>query len=165
MRLSRRRGGSRQGPRLHLLHRFDIRPHRGRSAQPPAPLLADLGITPAGVEPGNVVAVNFAIANSDGQVFIYAAAMRMGGLALLIGVELGAYESKAVSQTMALDAVGGFIVTVDGLAGGFVAKPSLFPLRLAEFVVSGLFASPVEVEGGECGDIRFARVSGGGRGS
>jgi len=43
---------------------------------------------------------------------------------------------------------GSYTVEVDGLTGSFVVKPYLRPLKPAEFVLSGLEVTPVEVEEG-----------------
>ena len=77
--------------------------------------------------------------------------MQIGELTLLIDVELEAYESKTVSQTITQDIPGDYIVTVDGLTGSFTVKA---PPKPAEFEFSSLRifipgVNPPEVEVGQ----------------
>jgi len=67
----------------------------------------------------------------------------------LANVELEAYEAETVSRTITPDAVGDYVVTVDGLTGSFTVNPVPIPLKPAEFKVSDLVVSPGEVVEGE----------------
>jgi len=135
------------------------------SAQPPTPpappTLSNLTITPPEIERGDNVTIGFDIENIDSQSFTYIVNMHIENVndppptwppynvTLTIYVELEAYESKTVSHTITLDKVGDFNVTVDGLTGSFKVKSPEPPLRPAEFEISDLTITPLEVEPGE----------------
>jgi len=129
------------------------------SAQPPTPptppVLTDLNITPAEIEPGNEVNITFTITNSDDQTFTYTATMEIGILTLLIDVELEAYESKTVSRTITQYIPGDYNVTVDGLEGTFTVKyPEIIVPPLPPFL-SDLTITPEEIERGDNVTISF----------
>jgi len=118
---------------------------------PLPPIISNLAITPAEIESGNDVTIGLDIENIDSQSFTYIVTMQIGELTLLIDVELGAYESKTVSRTIAHDIPGDYIVTVDGLTGSFTVKTPPMP---AEFEFSNLRifypgVNPPEVEKGQ----------------
>lgn len=120
--------------------------------QPPLPpLLSNLTATPTEIERGDNVTISLDIENIDSQSFTYIVTMKIGELTVLIDVELGAYESKTVSQKITQDITGDYIVTVDGLTGSFSVKTLPEP---AEFEFSNLRifypgVAPPEVEAGQ----------------
>ena len=123
------------------------------SAQPPTPptppILTDLNITPAEIEPGNEVTITFTITNSDNQTFTYTATMQIGELTLLIDVELEAYESKTVSRTITQHIPGDYNVTVDSLEGTFTVKHPEIPTPPLPPILSNLTITPEEIERGD----------------
>lgn len=137
------------------------------SAQPPTPplppILSNLTIKPEEIERGDNVTINLDIKNIDSQSFTYTVTMKIENIndppptwppynvTLTIYVELEAHESKAVSHTITLDAVGDFNVTVDGLTGSFTVGtwPPEPPTKPAEFEISDFTIIPLEVEPGE----------------
>ena len=140
---------------------------------PLPPILSDLTITPPELERGDNVTISLDIENIDSQSFTYIVTMHIENvndppptwppyhLTLLVDVDLGVYESKTVSRTITMDAVGDFNVTVDGLTGSFKVGtwPPEPPLKPAEFVVSDLTIEPEEVELWEGIDVWTFKVT------
>lgn len=106
---------------------------------PLPPILSNLTITPAELEPGDNVTMSLDIRNIDSQSFTYIVTMQIGELTLLVDVELGSYDSTKVSRTLTMDMVGVFNVTVDGMSGSFTVKAPPLP---AKFGVSDLVIVP-----------------------
>jgi hypothetical protein len=137
---------------------------------PPPPLppfLSNLNITPEDieVEEGEMVTVSFDIGNIDSQSINYGVDIHIENVndppptwppydvTLRIWVDLGPYESKRVSHTITMDAIGDFNVTVHGMTGSFKVG-TWPPLKPAEFEFSNLRifypgVIPPEVERGE----------------
>ena len=120
---------------------------------PLPPFLDNLTITPSDLELGDSVTVSLDIMNPNDGAIGYGFTMEIGDLTLLVDVELEPYESKTMSRTVTPTAIGTHNVTVIGMTGNFTVKPALIPLKPAEFVLSELEASPVELEEGE--DVSF----------
>jgi len=130
---------------------------------PLPPFLDNLNITPAEVERGDNVTISFTIMNTDSQSITYGVTMNIENAAfpppvwppydvtLRIWVDLEAYESKTVSHTLTLDTIGEYHVWVEGLTGIFTVGtwPPEPPPKPAEFVVSDLTITPIEVEPGD----------------
>jgi len=113
---------------------------------PLPPFLSNLNIAPAEVELGDEVTISLDIMNPNNQSITYFVTMKIGWLTLLVEVELEAYESKTVSRTVTRSSVGVYNVTVDGMTGSFTVEAPEIPLKPAEFVVSDLTITLVEVD-------------------
>jgi len=120
---------------------------------PLPPYLSDLTITPEEVELGGDVTISLLVENIDSQSITYIVTMqiegRRGDLPVVVYVELEAYESMLVSQTITPVTVGDHDVTVDGLEGSYTVNPVPIVLAPAEFIISDLTVSPTEVLEGE----------------
>lgn len=136
------------------------------SAQPPIPTpplppyFSDLTITPLEIERGDNVTISLDIRNLDNQSITYGVTMWIENAAfpppfwppydvtLRIWVDLEAYESKTISQTITLDTIGEHHVWVEGLTGIFTVGtwPPESPLKPAELVLSELSITPEEAE-------------------
>jgi len=116
---------------------------------PTPPILTDLNITPAEIEPGNEVTITFTITNSDNQTFTYPATMQIGELTLLIDIELEAYETKTVSRTITQYIPGDYNVTVDSLEGSFTVKFHDIPTPPLPPYFSDLTVTPSRLERGD----------------
>jgi uncharacterized membrane protein len=131
------------------------------SAQPPIPtpplppIFTDLNITPAEIEPGNEVTISFTITSSDNRTFTYTVTMQVGGLNVPIDVELGAYESKTVSQTITQYIPGDYNVTIDSLEGSFTVKFHEIPTPPLPPFLDNLNITPAEIERGDNITINF----------
>jgi hypothetical protein len=131
------------------------------SAQPPIPapplppIFTDLNITPAEIEPGNEVTISFTITSSDNRTFTYTVTMQVGGLNVPIDVELGAYESKTVSQTITQYIPGDYDVTIDSLEGSFTVKFHEIPTPPLPPFLDNLNITPAEIERGDNITINF----------
>ena len=114
------------------------------------PILSNLTITPEEIELGEEVTISVLVENIDSQSITYIVTMqiegRRGDLPVVVYVELEAYESTLVSQTITPVTVGDHDVTVDGLTGSFTVNP--IPLKPAEFVLSN-FSYTSELQVGE----------------
>lgn len=111
---------------------------------PLSPILSDLVISPfisqsgipARIELGDNVTIRFVVTNSNNQSFVYTATMKIRDVTLMIDIELEAYESKTVLQTITPELIGFYNVEVDGLTGSFYVWPP--ETKVAEFEVSEL---------------------------
>jgi PKD repeat protein len=126
---------------------------------PLPPFFSNLIITPTELELGDNVTVSFDIMNPNDRTISYGFEMQIEmpigeQLNLLVDVELEAHELKTVSRTIFPPSVGIYNVTVIGMTGSFTVEAPEIPLEPAEFVLSELEASPVEVEEGE--DVTFS---------
>ncbi|MBA7631402.1 hypothetical protein ES703_38933 [subsurface metagenome] len=130
---------------------------------PPLPPFFDnLAVTPSEIELWDNVTISFDIMNPNDGAIGYGFDMVIGELIMNIWVDLEAYESKTVSQTIFPTAVGTYNVTVMGMTGSFTveseAEPEPEP-EPAEFVVSDLSITPEEVELGEGVDVWSFRIT------
>jgi beta-lactamase superfamily II metal-dependent hydrolase len=142
---------------------YSVKTEKLSLTPPPPPIISNLSITPPEIERGENVTIGLDIENIDSQSFTYIVTMKIENVndppptwppynvSLTIYVELGAYESKAVSHTITLDTIGDYNVTVDGLTGSFTVKA---PPKPAEFEFSNLRifypgVIPPEVERGQ----------------
>lgn len=123
------------------------------------PFLDNLTVIPSELELGDSVTISLDIMNPNDGAIGYGFAMEIGDLTLLVDVELEPYESKTVSRTVTPTAVGTHNVTVIGMTGSFIVKPTLIPLKPAEFVVSDLTITPEAFELGEGHDIYTFKVT------
>ncbi|GAH79335.1 unnamed protein product, partial [marine sediment metagenome] len=125
---------------------------------PLPPYLSDLTITPEEVELGEEVTISFSIQNMDSKPIDYIVTMqiegRRGDLPFIVYVELEAYESTLVSQTITPVTVGDHDVTVDGLEESYTVNPVPIPLKPAEFIISDLTVSPTKVPEGDPVTVR-----------
>ncbi len=136
---------------------------------PLPPIIDNLTITPSELELGDNVTITFDIENIDSQSITYGVDIHIENvndphptwppydITLRIWVELEAYESKTVSQTITMDTVGDFKVTLMGFTGSFKVGtwPPEPPPSPGEFETSNLKITSEEAEIWEEIEISF----------
>lgn len=147
------------------------------ATSPLPPILSDLTITPDEVERGDNVTIGLDIENIDSQSFTYIVTMHIENVndppttwppynaTLTIYVELEAYESKTVSQTLTHETAGYYNVIVDRLMGSFEVKEPKKPETVRfifnpfEVIVNDFQVHPLAIEVEDEDDVWTFRIS------
>ena len=138
--------GLRAGSQLALNPAY-VAVKQGVVAQPPAAAkfeISNLVISPTDVKVGENLTISVSVKNVGEVEGMYTVVLKINNVVEASkNISLAAGESTVVAFMVRMGAVGMYEVEIDGLKGSIIVKA---PLKPAEFRVTELFISPVEVQ-------------------